>query len=60
MIAIFQMVKTPQLSQVAHKQPAQLPDGTPGIRLQIPYLEEFFGTMWYPDPQKYVQVVCYL
>ena len=36
-----------QLSQVAHKQPAQLPDGTPGIRLQIPYLEEFFGTMWY-------------
>ena len=36
-----------QLSQVAHKQPAQLPDGTPGIRLQIPYWEEFFGTMWY-------------
>ena len=36
-----------QLSQIAHKQPAQLPDGTPGIRLQIPYLEEFFGTMWY-------------
>ena len=36
-----------QLSQVAHKQPAQLLDGTPGIRLQIPYLEEFFDTMWY-------------
>ena len=36
-----------RLSQVAHKQPAQLLDGTPGIRLQIPYLEEFFDTMWY-------------
>ena len=36
-----------QLSQVAHKQPAQLLDGTPGIRLEIPYLEEFFGTTWY-------------
>ena len=35
------------LSQIAHKQPAQLPDVTPGIRLQIPYLEEFFGTTWY-------------
>ena len=33
-----------RLSQVAHKKPAQLPDGTPGIRLQILYLEEFFGT----------------
>ena len=27
-----------QLSQIAQKQPAQLPDGTPGIRLQIPVL----------------------
>ena len=36
-----------QLSQIVHKQPAQLPDGTPQIRLQIPYLEEFFDTMWY-------------
>ena len=35
------------LSQVVHKQPAQLLDGSPGIRLQIPYLEEFFGTTWY-------------
>ena len=35
------------LSQVVHNQPAQLLDGTPGIRLQIPYLKEFFGTMWY-------------
>ena len=35
------------LSQVAQKQPAQLPDETPGIRLQIPYLEEFLGTTWY-------------
>ena len=35
------------LSQIVQKQPAQLPDGTPGIGLQIPYLEEFFGTMWY-------------
>ena len=36
-----------QLSQIAHRQPAQLPDGSPGIRLQIPYLEEFFHTTWY-------------
>ena len=36
-----------QLSQVAHRQPVQLPDGATGIRLQIPYLEEFFDTMWY-------------
>ena len=36
-----------QLSQIAHRQPAQLMDGSPGIRLQIPYLEEFFDTMWY-------------
>ena len=26
---------------------AQLPDGSPGIRLQIPYLGEFFDTTWY-------------
>ena len=36
-----------QLGQIAHRQPAQLPDGSPGIRLQIPYLEEFFDTTWY-------------
>ena len=36
-----------QLSQIVQKQPAELPDGTPGIQLQIPYLEEFFGTTWY-------------
>ena len=35
------------LSQVAKKQPAQLPDGSPGYRLQIPYLQEFFDTHWY-------------
>ena len=35
------------LSQIAHRQPAKLPDGSPGIRLQIPYLEEFFDTTWY-------------
>ena len=35
------------LSQIAHRQPTQLPDGSPGIRLQIPYLEEFFDTTWY-------------
>ena len=35
------------LSQIAQKQPAQLPDGTLGIRLQIPHLEEFFGARWY-------------
>ena len=36
-----------RLSQIAHRQPAQLLDGSPGIRLQIPYLEEFFHTTWY-------------
>ena len=36
-----------QLSQIVHRQTAQLPDGSPGIRLQIPYLEEFFDTTWY-------------
>ena len=35
------------LSQVAQKQPAQLLDGSPGYRLQIPYLQEFFDTHWY-------------
>ena len=33
-----------QLSQIVQKQAAQLLDGTQGIQLQIPYLEEFFGT----------------
>ena len=36
-----------QLSQIAHRQPALLLDGLPGIRVQIPYLEEFFLTIWY-------------
>ena len=36
-----------RLSQIDHRQPAQLLDGSPGIRLQIPYLEEFYDTMWY-------------
>ena len=36
-----------RLSQIVYRQTAQLPDGSPGIRLQIPYLEEFFDTMWY-------------
>ena len=36
-----------RLSQVAHQQPAALPDGTPGVRIQIPYLNEFFDTNWY-------------
>ena len=36
-----------QLSQIVHEQTAQLLDGPQGIRLQIPYLEEFFDTMWY-------------
>ena len=31
-----------RLSQIAHRQPAQLLDGSPGVRLQISYLEEFF------------------
>ena len=36
-----------RLSQVAHQQPAALPDGTPGVRIHIPYLNEFFDTNWY-------------
>ena len=36
-----------QLSQIVHRQTAQLLDGSLGIRLQIPYLEEFFDTTWY-------------
>ena len=32
---------------MAQKQPAQLPDGSPGYILQIPYLQEFFDTNWY-------------
>ena len=36
-----------QLSQIVHRKTSQLPDGSPGIRLHIPYLEEFFDTMWY-------------
>ena len=34
-----------QLSQTVHWQPAQLLDRSQGIKLQIPYLEEFFDTM---------------
>ena len=26
---------------------AKLPDGSPGYRLQIPYLQKLFGTPWY-------------
>ena len=36
-----------ELSQVAQKQPALLLDETAEIRLQILYLEKFFGTTWY-------------
>ena len=35
-----------QLRQIVHQQPAQLPDGSQGIRLQILYLEAFFDTTW--------------
>ena len=35
------------LSQVAQKQLAYLPDGSPGFRMQIPYLQQFFGTNWF-------------
>ena len=34
-----------QLRSNFHRQTAQLLDGSPEIRLQIPYLEEFFDTM---------------
>ena len=36
-----------RLSQVAQKQLAYLPDGSPGFRMQILYLQQFFGTNWY-------------
>ena len=31
-----------RLSQIAQKELANLPDGSPGYRLQIPYLQKFF------------------
>ena len=36
-----------ELSQVTQKQPAQLPDGSPRYRLQIPYLQKCFATHCY-------------
>ena len=36
-----------RLSQVAQKQLAYLPDGSPGFRMQIMYLQQFFGTNWF-------------
>ena len=36
-----------RLSQVSQKQTTYLPDGSPGFRMQIPYLIEFFSTHRY-------------
>ena len=36
-----------RLSQVAQKQLAHLLDESSGFRLQIPYLQQFFGTTWF-------------
>ena len=36
-----------RLRQVAQKQLAYLPDGSLGFRMQIPYLQQFFGTNWF-------------
>ena len=36
-----------RLSQVTQKELAKLPDGSPSYRLQISYLQKFFGTPWY-------------
>ena len=36
-----------RLSQVAQKQLVYLPDGSPGFRMQILYLQQFFGTNWF-------------
>ena len=33
-----------RLSQVAQKQLAYLPDGSPGFRMEILYLQQFYGT----------------
>ena len=44
---LFQKNCSPLIEPDCSKATAQLLDGTPGIRLQIPYLEEFFGTTWY-------------
>ena len=41
------MVRTAGWARLLINNQLNSPDGTPGIRLQIPYLEEFFGTMWY-------------
>ena len=35
------------MTQVAQKQLAYLPDGCPCFRMQIPYLQQFFGTNWF-------------
>ena len=36
-----------RLTQIAQNELATLPDGSPGYRLQIPYLQKFFSTPWY-------------
>ena len=43
----FQDGQNTRLSQIVHQQTTQLPDGQQGIWIQIPYLEEFFDTIWY-------------
>ena len=35
------------MSQVAQKQLVYLPDESPGFRMQILYLQQFFGTNWF-------------
>ena len=39
--------KNTKLNQVPQKELAKLPGGSPGYKLQIPYLQKFFGTPWY-------------
>ena len=43
-----------RLNQVAQKQFAYLPDGSPGFRMQIPYLQQFFGTQLVFSMQRHV------
>ena len=49
-----------RLSQVVQKQLAHLPDGSSGFRLQILYLQQFFGTNWFLVHKGHLQIICYL
>ena len=49
-----------RLSQVAQKQLVYLSDGSPGFRMQILYLQQFFGTNWFLVCKDMFDVICCL